>query len=377
MNATKRSGLHTPRDNRRFPLMPVRPLIPVSLLSVCLLSLATVAAAPSSGSTFPAGASRAGAPAGSPPPGSQWRSQWGLGQDRSQTAPRTGDAAVARLRLVPQGDRLRAEVQSDLNGPVQVELRARDPSRDIIGLPVRTLVNAGRGSTVVAQLQPQGRGGPLDLVLEAVPGQPGARHTPFAYRLPFAGEKVQVSQAGAGRFSHEDAENRDAVDFPLPEGTPILAARGGLVMQAVDQFDSNGLDPARDRGRANFIRLLHDDGSMAVYAHLQHRGVLVRQGQRIEQGQRIALSGNTGYSTAPHLHFVVQVNAGMVLQSVPFQMFSSRGELRFARDEGSADTATAPAAGPAAPGPVPAGAPSNAPPAAPPPAQQRAPAHPR
>src|SRR5690625_5722784 len=60
--------------------------------------------------------------------------------------------------------------------------------------------------------------------------------------------------------------------------------------------------------RANFVRILHDDGSMALYAHLDYGGVSVRDGQRVKRGQRIGRSGNTGFSTGPHLHFVVQVN---------------------------------------------------------------------
>lgn len=71
---------------------------------------------------------------------------------------------------------------------------------------------------------------------------------------------------------------------------------------------------------------------MAVYAHLQANGVLVRSGQRVEAGQRIGVSGNTGYSTAPHLHFVVQANTGMQLRSIPVRIVAPQGELQFARE---------------------------------------------
>lgn len=112
----------------------------------------------------------------------------------------------------------------------------------------------------------------------------------------------------------------------------MLAARAGRVMQVQGNFVDHGLDPQRDRDRANFIRILHEDGSMAVYAHLQANGVLVRSGQRVEAGQRIGVSGNTGYSTAPHLHFVVQANSGMQLRSVPVRIVTPQGELHFARE---------------------------------------------
>ncbi|WP_259304498.1 M23 family metallopeptidase [Thermomonas sp. S9] len=100
----------------------------------------------------------------------------------------------------------------------------------------------------------------------------------------------------------------------------MLAARGGVVMQVQDGFSGHGLDPHRDASRANLIRILHDDGSMGLYAHLANGGARVRVGQRVEAGQRIGLSGNTGYSTAPHLHFAVQVNRGMQLLSIPFRL---------------------------------------------------------
>jgi len=106
----------------------------------------------------------------------------------------------------------------------------------------------------------------------------------------------------------------------VPVGTPVLAAREGVVMQVQVQFHGHGLDYAHDAGRANFIRILHADGSMALYAHLAENGALVHQGQHVETGQRIGLSGNTGYSTAPHLHFAVQVNRSMQLTSIPFRL---------------------------------------------------------
>ena len=73
---------------------------------------------------------------------------------------------------------------------------------------------------------------------------------------------------------------------------------------------------------------------MALYAHLKPEGVQVRVGQQVRQGQPIALSGNTGYSTAPHLHFVVQANRGMRLEAIPFRMFGAAGELKFPREAG-------------------------------------------
>jgi murein DD-endopeptidase MepM/ murein hydrolase activator NlpD len=91
-------------------------------------------------------------------------------------------------------------------------------------------------------------------------------------------------------------------------------------MQVESDFDKAGLDLEQYGGRANFVRIVHEDGTMAVYAHLQEDGVLVRPGQRVRTGQRIGTSGNTGFTTAPHLHIALQVNRGMRLESIPFRM---------------------------------------------------------
>ena len=79
------------------------------------------------------------------------------------------------------------------------------------------------------------------------------------------------------------------MDFALAEGTPILAVREGVVMQVESDFEKAGLNREKYGGRANFIRIVHDDGSMAVYAHLQPEGVQVRTGQRVRKGQRLSL----------------------------------------------------------------------------------------
>ena len=64
--------------------------------------------------------------------------------------------------------------------------------------------------------------------------------------------------------------------------------------------------------------MLHDAGTYAIYAHLNTNTIRVKPGDRVRRGQYIADSGNTGYSSGPHLHFAVVRNAGMHLESVPF-----------------------------------------------------------
>lgn len=270
--------------------------------------------------------------AASAPTATSWRSGWGLVEQTNAGAPApTVGRGLATVKLEGGGSRWQARVDNHLAGPVQVALRQPADAPALPGLPLQTVL-PGSASVVVTRLQLAADTPRLDLLLDAVPGDPGATPQDVAYQLPFDAKRFQVTQAPQGRFSHADAQNRDAIDFALPEGTPVLAARAGRVMQVQGNFHENGRDPVRDGDRANFIRILHEDGSMGVYAHLQANGVLVRSGQRVEAGQRIGLSGNTGYSTAPHLHFVVQANSGMQLRSVPVRIVTAQGQLHFARE---------------------------------------------
>lgn len=154
-----------------------------------------------------------------------------------------------------------------------------------------------------------------------VPGSAAARPAAdYVYELPFASEtQLRIDQGFGGSFSHTEEYSQHAVDIGMPEGTPIRAARAGVVMEIEEDFVGSGTNLQRFGDRANYIRILHSDGSMAVYAHLQLESVVVSVGQGVNTGQRIAASGNTGYSTGPHLHFVIQRNAGMRIVSIPFK----------------------------------------------------------
>ncbi len=158
-------------------------------------------------------------------------------------------------------------------------------------------------------------------------GDPGAVHRPEGdYLPPFAQEKsFWISQAFHGKYSHYFPGSKYAVDFPMPEGTKICAARGGIIMDISNDFFSGGTDASYSE-RANLIRILHDDGSMAVYAHLKLESARFPLGKRVSAGEFIAESGNTGFSTGPHLHFVIQKNSGMNLISLPFTFADPSGK---------------------------------------------------
>jgi len=149
-------------------------------------------------------------------------------------------------------------------------------------------------------------------------GDPQAVHAPRRpYRAPFAlGDSFKVTQAPPDAVTHVDAANRNAIDIGMPVGTPVHAAREGVVINVARSFFRGGTQ-IENAHAANFVQVLHDDGTNAVYAHLQLDTVRVRPGQRIARGEYIANSGNTGFSSGPHLHFVVLRNAGLHSESVP------------------------------------------------------------
>lgn len=157
---------------------------------------------------------------------------------------------------------------------------------------------------------------------QAMIGDPNAQAPDDAvYALPFYPDtKFTIDQGFGGAFSHHDAESNYSIDFGVPEGTPVIAARDGVVMQVEGDFRASGADAQRYGDRANYVRIVHEDGSMAVYAHLAPDSILFRPGDRIHVGNFLAKSGNTGFSTGPHLHFSVQKNAGLALRSIPFKM---------------------------------------------------------
>ncbi len=217
--------------------------------------------------------------------------------------------------------------ENRLGGPVEVVL---SPDNDAAvdhepALPVRTVLR-GFERRLVARLKAQPVRG---LRLQVVPGTPDATPRDVEYVYPLQTSQLRIEQGWGGAYSHRDVQNRHAVDFAAGIGTPVIAARTGTVMEVEADFTRAGLDAETFAGRANFVRIVHDDGTMALYAHLDVDGARVRVGQRVRKGEAIGFSGNTGFTAGPHLHFTVQANRGMRLESIPFRMFGPQGILRF------------------------------------------------
>jgi len=126
------------------------------------------------------------------------------------------------------------------------------------------------------------------------------------YLLPFPeGETFPLTQGNCGSASH-DGRFRFSFDFRMPVGTAVIAARDGVVY-ALRQGRPNG---TRRVGDENYVFIEHADGEISRYIHLTTDGVLVDRGERVSRGDTIALSGNSGRSAFPHLHFDVSRGCG-------------------------------------------------------------------
>ena len=121
------------------------------------------------------------------------------------------------------------------------------------------------------------------------------------YLLPYpAGSTFELTQGNCGPASH-GGRFRYSFDFRMPAGSPVVAARDGIVSQVRDDRP----DDTAKIGDENFVIIWHSDGYYSRYIHLQRGGALVRRGQRVSAGDTIARSGNSGLSAFPHLHFDV------------------------------------------------------------------------
>ena len=184
----------------------------------------------------------------------------------------------------------------------------------------------GAGEVVVlaelSQVDPEQRYR-RELYFHARFGDPDARPQPYVYALPYPhGLTFSVLQGFHGAFSHRGS-NEFAVDFNCPVATPVVAARPGRVVAINASAQGSGTTPEYlDDRRANFVLVLHDDGTLGEYMHLAPSGVQVKPGQRVERSQPLGLSGNTGFSSTPHLHFQVMTAADDAIskQSFPFEL---------------------------------------------------------
>jgi murein DD-endopeptidase MepM/ murein hydrolase activator NlpD len=207
-----------------------------------------------------------------------------------------------------------------------VRARARDMVVDGPRTVTRTLPPMGSDTAISLRDSNSRQQGNVRYSFDWAVGDKEARHDDsYLYALPFAeGSDVRVLQGYNSRLSHTGLEEF-AVDFDLPEGSTVRAAREGVVA-AIEESNHIGCFQNGCGKYANYIVVLHNDGTTGEYLHLQQNGALVEVGDMVERGQKIGLSGNTGHSTMPHLHFAVyRPVAWGSTQSIPVRFQGADG----------------------------------------------------
>lgn len=127
------------------------------------------------------------------------------------------------------------------------------------------------------------------------------------YVLPWEiGKTFVMGQVNCKAGSHVlGGQSQFAYDIPMPIGTNLVAVQSGKVVEVVENFEDvqDGVNDISIINKANYISIEHSDGTRASYVHLTLNGVLKSIGDSVIQVEVIALSGNSGWSSEPHLHF--------------------------------------------------------------------------
>ena len=132
----------------------------------------------------------------------------------------------------------------------------------------------------------------------------------IVYSLPVSQKDFIVAHSDS-RAHRPENKLEHAVDFPLPEGTPILAAADGVVTVVYMDSSEGGQEEKFKKNinlYTNRICIKHSENESSWYAHLLHKSQKVKVGDIVKRGEVIALSGHTGFSSKPHLHFDVRTD---------------------------------------------------------------------
>lgn len=215
-------------------------------------------------------------------------------------------------------DSLRLRITNLVKSPVRVTISASDNilSRKI--KPVQTVILQAEQDSL---LSPALTAEELEkLEFGAGLGDPQKKVKSADVGLPIPKNKaVRIIQGHAGAYSHDHMYSRYAIDFSLKVGDTIFAALDGYAVLMTEGYTTGGKD-IRWLDFANKIMIYNPEtGLFFQYSHLAHQGAFVEVGDWVEQGQPIGLSGMTGYTDIPHLHFNVLVPepGKMELISVP------------------------------------------------------------
>lgn len=195
-------------------------------------------------------------------------------------------------------------------------------------LPV-TVDAAGRSSFVLARFKKTDQSHPWTYTYSyhwEYGGRRNSTSNDADYAMPFGPGRYVIMQGPRGTYSHfKGSGSENAVDWDVPEGTTIRAAREGRVVGVRDDSTFSGTDP-KFKPLGNYVIIKHADGTFADYHHLKTDGARVHIGDEVKVGQPIGLSGQTGFASKPHLHFMVfQAIDGKKVLSLAFRLKTDHG----------------------------------------------------
>ena len=217
----------------------------------------------------------------------------------------------------------------DLNVTFQLTLREMKADRE---LPVKFILPPEEQDHLIVSILPvdPSKAHYYTSKFSVYYGNPNAVHTGLYLPPVEKNKEFRIDNGFLGKMAHKNAY---AIDIGMPIGTPVHAARDGTVVRMKN--DSNRGGPYRSFEKdGNYILIRHDDGTYGNYVHFKKNGTAVKPGMRIKAGDLIGYSGNTGWSTGPHLHFdVSKVNEKGEPVTIPFQLISHDGK-KFTPEEG-------------------------------------------
>ncbi|WP_051286376.1 M23 family metallopeptidase [Salinimicrobium terrae] len=211
-------------------------------------------------------------------------------------------------------------IQNTLYTPVRISISSRAKAHQDLVKKFDILIVDARTDTIV-KISAPGKD-TVQLKFHSAFGDPRKEVNPSPIAYPFPKNKrYKVIQGYNGSFSHKSDYSRYAIDFNMKVGDTVCSADDGYVVGVIKDYKERGNTPAW-RDYANFITLFHPESGLYIqYVHLMHNGSFVQVGDRVEKGQPIGLSGMTGYTSGPHLHFNVlkPANKGVISTPVEFE----------------------------------------------------------
>ena len=136
------------------------------------------------------------------------------------------------------------------------------------------------------------------------------------YRFPIKRQTKTLCIQGNNTLSTHKGVHKYSFDFLLPMGTEIYASRDGIVNETLTTVGNIGFF------KGNFVSIIHNDSTIAIYAHLKKNSIIVKVGDTIKTGQFIGNSGCNGRAIYPHLHMHILKNG----QSIPFSFIDLQNE---------------------------------------------------